>query len=79
MDPAAAAAAVAAIATNPVAFTELVAQLQEQDNDRRKSAEAIFDALKDQSDLCMTCLARTLRTCPAVEARLFCSVMIRKV
>ncbi|KAG2431232.1 hypothetical protein HXX76_009760 [Chlamydomonas incerta] len=76
MDPA---AAVAAIAANPAAFTELVAQLQDADNDRRKSAEAIFDALKEQSDLCMTCLARTLRTCPAVEARLFCSVMIRKV
>eukprot|EP00198_Chlamydomonas_reinhardtii_P003408 XP_001692744.1 importin beta [Chlamydomonas reinhardtii] len=75
MDPA---AAVAAIAANPAAFTELVAQLQDADNDRRKSAEAIFDALKEQSDLCMTCLARTLRTCPAVEARLFCSVMIRK-
>ncbi|GFR44315.1 hypothetical protein Agub_g5527 [Astrephomene gubernaculifera] len=76
MDPA---SAVAAIGANPASFAELVAQLQDADNDRRKAAEAIFDALKEQPDLCITCLVQTLRTCSAVEARLFCSVMIRKV
>ncbi|GLC61179.1 hypothetical protein PLESTB_001728100 [Pleodorina starrii] len=76
MDPA---AAVAAIAANPANFAELVAQLQDADNERRKAAETIFDALKEQPDLCITCLVQTLRTCTAVEARLFCGVMIRKV
>ncbi|KAG2489783.1 hypothetical protein HYH03_011733 [Edaphochlamys debaryana] len=73
------ATAVAAIAANPGTFVELVAQLQDADNDRRKAAEAVFEALKEQPDLCITCLAQTLRTCQNVEARLFCSVMIRKV
>ncbi|KXZ45960.1 hypothetical protein GPECTOR_49g544 [Gonium pectorale] len=76
MDPA---SAVAAIAANPANFTELVAQLQDADNDRRKAAESVFDALKEQPDLCLTCLVQTLRTCASTEARLFCGVMIRKV
>lgn len=76
MDPS---AAVAAIAANPANFVELVAQLQDADNERRKAAEGIFDALKEQPDLCITCLVQTLRTCPNAEARLFCGVMIRKV
>ncbi|GLI67663.1 hypothetical protein VaNZ11_011915 [Volvox africanus] len=76
MDPA---AAVAAIAANPANFSELVAQLQDADNERRKAAEAVFEALKEQPDLCVTCLVQTLRTCASVEARLFCGVMIRKV
>ncbi|PNH09582.1 Importin-5 [Tetrabaena socialis] len=73
------AGAVAALAANPASFVELVAQLQDADNDRRKAAEAVFDLLKERPDLCITCLVQTLRTCSNMEARLFCSVMIRKV
>lgn len=76
MDPA---AAVAALAANPAQFEGLVAQLQDANNERRKAAEDVFNALKENPDLCMSCLVQTLRTCANLEARLFCSVMIRKV
>ncbi len=70
---------VLAIQQNPALFLQLVEQLQNADNDRRKEAEAIFEGLKKQPDLIVTCLADTLSTCPNVEARVFCGVMIRKV
>ena len=71
--------AVLAIQQNPALFLQLVEQLQNADNERRKQAEAIFEGLKQQPDLVVTCLASTLSGCPNVEARLFCGVMIRKV
>lgn len=73
------AAAVATIVANPGTFLQLVAELQQQDNDARKKAEEVFELLKEKPDLCVSCLVHTMRSSPAVDARSFSAIMLRKV
>eukprot|EP00775_Hariotina_reticulata_P003510 gene3510-3780_t len=67
-----------AIIGNPANFELLVQQLLSADNQSRKHAEAVFEALKAHPDACLQLLLRCLRQSDKVENRSFCAIMLRK-
>lgn len=69
---------VAGLVGNPAAFEALVGQLLSSDNEARKSAEAVYEALKAHADACLTLLLGCLSSSESIESRSFCAIMLRK-
>ena len=59
-------------------FEQLVSQLLSADNESRKQAEAAFEQLKANPDVCCGNLMAVMRTSGNAEHRSFAAIMLRK-
>jgi hypothetical protein len=62
-----------------VTIEALITSLMSAEDAQRKQAEAAFEQLKGQPDLCAGSLLAVMRTSTAVDHRSFAAIMLRKV